>query len=136
MSAVDVLNSGVIIQPAWITVAVQLLTLLVAAGISYGMTRAKLSSNEKQIIELRRDVTQLQLEFQKWQRDRTKSVVTGDDCTRMQATCRESICRKIDNLTVSVDSFRQVTQTNWQNLAIVIGAICQKLEIDPPELRG
>lgn len=124
-----------LLQPVWLTVIFQALTLLVAAGISYGMTRAKLSTNEKEIAALKRDVAAMQLDFQKWQRDRTKSVVTGSDCTRMQATCRESICRKIDNLSIKMDSYTQTAQTNWQNLAMVIGAICQKLDIDPPELR-
>jgi len=122
------------LQPMWITVVVQLLTLLVAAGISYGMTRAKLSTNEKEITALRRDLTQLQLDLQKWQRDRQSSVVTSANCHSMQADCRASICGKIDTLTTKLDNFIGVEQKKDQQLALVIGAICRELKIDLPDL--
>ena len=127
-------EQSLMLQPLWVTIVVQLLTLLVAAGIAYGMTRAKLSTNEKEITVLRKEVTQLQLDFQKWQRERLPSVVKTSDCHDMQVNCRSSICGKIDTLTRKLDTYTLAAQKKDQQLALVIGAICQKLEIDLPEL--
>ena len=135
MIGVEAAQPMVMLQPMWITVAVQLLTLLLAAGISYGMTRAKLSTNEKDIVALKRDMARIQADFQKWQRERLPTVVTGVDCEKMQSTCRQSICRKVDNLSVMLDTYTHAAHANWQNTALFIGAVCGKLNIDPPELK-
>lgn len=134
MTGAEITTEVIMLQPMWVTITVQLMTLLIAAGISYGMTRAKLSSNEKDIIALKKEIAQIQAEFQKWQRERLPTVVTTPDCTRMQADCKASICGKIDMLSRKIDDFVKKETREDKQLALVIGAICQKLDIHLPEL--
>lgn len=134
MTGSEITTEVIMLQPMWVTITVQLMTLLIAAGISYGMTRAKLSSNEKDIIALKKDIAQIQTEFQKWQRERLPSVVTQPDCTRMQADCKASICGKIDSISKKIDDFMKKESKEDKQLALIIGAICQKLDIHLPEL--
>jgi hypothetical protein len=135
MTGTELVEPTVVLQPMWITVAIQLLTLFVAAGISYGMTKMRLVTNEKEIMLLKKEVSQIQLDFQKWQRDRLSSVITGTDCEKMQTVCQQAISRKVDDLTIKLDTYIRVAQMNWQHLAMLTGAICHKSEIDPPELK-
>ena len=123
------------LQPMWVTVIVQLLTLIVAAGVSYGMTRTRLSQNEKEIAILHTKLAEIEKELSVWQHQRLTSVMTIDDCEKMQHICKDSVCKKIDTLTSKIDNYTQTAQVNWQNIAMVIGAICNELKIDPPELK-
>jgi hypothetical protein len=125
----------VMLQPMWVTILVQIFTLILAAGVSYGMTRAKLSSNEKDIIALRAKMTEMERDMQVWQRQRLTTVMTVDDCNKMQHICKDSVCKKIDDLSNKLDNYTRTANVNWQSIALVIGAICQKLEIPPPELK-
>lgn len=123
------------LQPMWVTIMVQMLTLIVAGGISYGMTRAKLSSNEKEIVKLQAKMAEIEKDFAIWQRQRLTSVVTSADCDKSQLGCRDALCKKIDELGTKFDTYTKASNATSQSLALVIGAMCQKLNIPLPELR-
>ena len=132
----------IVLQPMWMTISVQLLTLFIAAGVSYGMTKARLSSNERDIVALTAQIVKIETDFQKWQRERFSTVVTMSRCGEMQTNCKSTIIEKIDKLSTKVEVFVTATAaynatviSNDHRLAIVIGAICQKLEIPLPELK-
>lgn len=125
----------IMLQPVWVTVAIQLLTLIIAGGISYGMTRAKLSSNEKEIVALQAKMAEIEKDFNLWQRQRLSSVVTLEDCGRVQHACKESICKKIDSLDNKMEHYIRGAETNWRTIALTIGRLCEKLEIQSPSFK-
>ncbi len=125
----------IMLQPMWVTLVVQILTLMLAGGISYGMTRAKLSTNEKAIVALQAKMAQIELDMQIWQKQRLATVVTDEDCGKMQGICKDSVCKKIDELSCKFDTFTTASHLNQQSMALVIGAVCSKLDIPLPELK-
>lgn len=131
-----------VLEPMWITVAIQLLTLIVAAGISYGMTKARLASHEKDIASLRTESDKIRLDsekirtdFERWKRERLHSIMTEKDCEQLQLKCRTSICGKIEKLSEKFDLYTLNAQANAQRNAMFIGAVCDKLNIPVPEIK-
>jgi hypothetical protein len=125
----------VMLQPMWVTIIVQVFTLMLAAGVSYGMTRAKLSSNEKEIVALQAKMMEIEKEMQVWQRQRLTSVMTVEDCEKMQGVCQGNVLKSLSDLSTKLDSYVTTSHLNQQSLALVIGAICTKLDIPLPELK-
>ena len=119
--------------PVWVQIFLQVLTLIVAGGISYGITRAKITSHEKDIVALHAKLAQLEKDFHVWQKQRSATVVTEDDCNRVQNACQRTVCGKIETLTNGLSEYMRVADANWKNMAGVIGQFCVKLEITPPK---
>ena len=125
----------IMIQPMWVTILVQLFTLGLAGGISYGMTRAKLSSNEKEIAACRAKTVEIEKDLAVWQRHRLATVKTNADCDKLQHLCKDELCKKLDDMSGKLDAYIKTANLTGQSLAMIIGAICQKLDIPRPELK-
>ena len=125
----------IMIQPVWLTVLIQILTLVLAGGISYGMTRAKLVGHEKEIVALQAKMMQIEKDFNVWQRQRATTVVTLEDCNRTQHTCKDHICGKIDILSNKMETHTRTVEANWRTMALTIGRLCEKLNMAPPDFK-
>ena len=120
-------------EPTWVQVAIQLLTLLIAGGIAWGVVKTKLADIEKEITANTARVAAIERDFTAWQKLRSKDVVTVADCARIQTGCQQAVLQKLEGLKNDFSDYRRVAETNWRNIASTVGVVCTKLEVKPPE---
>jgi hypothetical protein len=93
------------------------------------------TEHEKDIEALRRDSERIRADFEKWKRQRLHSIMTEEDCEKVQDKCRTSICGKIDRLSTEFHAYALNAHANAQRNAMFIGAVCDKLNIPVPEVK-
>jgi hypothetical protein len=56
-----------------------------------------------------------------------------EECKEMQEDCQDKVCGKIDTLGETVGKTIDNNTKKWQQVATILGAICQKLHIPLPD---
>lgn len=102
----------------WLHVLAEVSGLLLAAAVAYGVVKTKIKRMEQDIEDLQIGVG---------------DAMPKQDCLLMQEACQEKVCGKIDDIGVSVGKTIDNNTRKWQQVATILGAICQKLNISLPD---
>jgi hypothetical protein len=92
--------------------------ILLAAAVAYGIVKTKLSRMESDIVDLQLSMG---------------GAVLKEECHAVQEACQEKICDKMDDLGDTVGKTIDNNTRKWQQVATLLGAICQKLHIPLPD---
>jgi len=102
----------------WLHVVIEGAGILIAAAVAYGIVKTKIARLESDLVELQIGVG---LSMPK------------EECHLMQEDCQEKICTKMDDLGETVGKTIDNNTRKWQQVATILGAICQKLHIPLPD---
>lgn len=107
--------------------------LLVAAAVAYGVVKTKIAKIEKDLIGIRRDLVKIQSDLSDWKQARLTMVVTDEDCKRIQLQCRQQVCTRVEEMSSITNEYIKSNNSKWNQVATLLGAICQKMGIKLPE---
>lgn len=119
--------------PAWAHFLIEGSGLLVAAAVAYGVVKTKIAKIEKDMIAIRKDLVRIQSDLSDWKQARLAMVVTDEDCKRIQLQCRQQVCTRVEEMNTVTNEYIKSNNSKWTQVATLLGAICQKMEIKLPE---
>jgi hypothetical protein len=101
----------------WLHYFLEFVGIMVAAAVAYGITKAKIARMERDIEELQSNLGE---------------AMTQESCKEFQENCQSHLCTKIDEIGTTVSDSISNNTRKWQQVATILGAICQKLNIPLP----
>jgi len=115
----------------WLHILLELGGIAVAVGVVWGIIKTKIDNIEGDIGTLKT--------FHQQQEEFMGSVMTKEDCLREQETCQAHMVERLDHFGEKIDNVGSKVETSinnntgkWHQVATILGAICQKLEINLP----
>jgi hypothetical protein len=109
----------------WVHLVLEVVGVAIALGIAWGIFKTRLNAVESKVESLT---------------DNEDTFVKKEDCFFMREDCQKHMAERTDSFEkamkdvgTKVESSINNNTSKWQQVATVLGAICQKLEIPLPK---